>query len=85
MKTVIGFLQGADESDGARFTVSIKADGQTRRIYAKGLTPKRYENVDIDLSRWAGKVVHIILRVDAGNHSRQDYAVWVKPRLDIVP
>jgi hypothetical protein len=41
--------------------------------------------VNIDLSAWSGKVVQIILRVDAGAHSRQDYAVWVKPRLDIAP
>jgi hypothetical protein len=85
LKSVIGFLQGAGESDGARFMVAIKADGRTRRVYAKQITPKKYENVNIDLSAWSGKVVQIILRVDAGAHSRQDYAVWVKPRLDIAP
>lgn len=85
LKTVIGFLKGADESDGARFMVAVKADGRTRRVFAKKVTPQKYENVDIDLSAWSGKVVQIILRVDAGTNSRQDYAVWVKPRLDIAP
>lgn len=85
LKTVIGFLQGAGESDGARFIVSVKSGGRTRRVYAKRVTPQHYENVDIDLSSWNGKVVQLILEVDAGNHSRQDYAVWVKPRLDVVP
>lgn len=83
LKSVIGFLQGATESDGARFVVSVKADGKTRRVFAKRVTPQKYENVDIDLSAWSGKVVQIVLAVYAGNHSRQDYAVWVKPRLDI--
>jgi hypothetical protein len=82
LKSVIGFLQGATESDGVRFVVSIKANGKTRRVFAKRVTPQKYENVDIDLSPWSGKVVKIMLAVYAGKHSRQDYAVWVKPRLD---
>ena len=85
LKTVIGFLQGATESDGARFIVSVKAGGKVKRIFAKRVLPQKYESVDIDLSAWSGKVIHLMFTVDAGAQSKQDYAVWVKPRLDIAP
>jgi hypothetical protein len=35
----------------------------------------------VDLSRWTGKKIALVLRVDAGATSTQDWAVWVKPRL----
>jgi hypothetical protein len=80
-KTVIGFLQGAGASDGATFTVQVYENGRYQRVFRRTLRADRYANVDVDLSRWAGKKINLILRVDSGASSTQDWAVWVKPRL----
>jgi|LGVF01.1.fsa_nt_gb hypothetical protein len=80
-KTVIGFLKGASNSDGATFTVQVYENGRYQRVFRRNLGPGRYASVDVDLSRWAGKKINLIMRVDAGNNSTQDWAVWVKPRL----
>ncbi|MBN1377637.1 MAG: hypothetical protein JXA04_00215 [Gammaproteobacteria bacterium] len=84
-KTVIGFLQGANESSGVHFLLFIKADGHKNLMFSKYATPRKHENVDIDLSAYAGKTVQLIFHVltDVGATNRQNYAVWVKPRLDI--
>ncbi len=80
-KSVVGFLKGAGASDGATFTVQVYENGRYYRVFRETVTPDRYVNVDVDLSRWAGKKISLILRVDAGATSTQDWAVWVKPRL----
>lgn len=80
-KTVIGFLQGAGASDGATFTVQVYENGRYQRVFRRTIRSDRYANVDVDLSRWAGKKINLILRVDSGSSSTQDWAVWVKPRL----
>jgi hypothetical protein len=80
-KTVVGFLQGAGASDGATFTVQVYENGRYQRVFRRTFRPDRYVNVDVDLSRWAGKKINLILRVDSGATSTQDWAVWVKPRL----
>lgn len=80
-KSVIGFLKGASNSDGATFTVQVYENGRYNRVFRRTLGPERYASVDVDLSRWAGKKINLIMRVDAGNNSTQDWAVWVKPRL----
>ncbi len=80
-KAVIGFLQGANASDGATFMVQVYENGRYQRVFRRTIRSDRYANVDVDLSRWSGKKINLVLRVDAGNTSTQDWAVWVKPRL----
>ncbi len=80
-KSVVGFLKGAGASDGATFTVQVYENGRYYRVFKETVTPDRYVNVDVDLSRWAGKKIALVLRVDAGATSTQDWAVWIKPRL----
>jgi hypothetical protein len=82
-KSVVGFLKGAGASDGATFTVLVYENGRYYRVFKETVTPDRYVNVDVDLSRWAGKKIALLLRVDAGATSTQDWAVWVKPRLTL--
>ena len=82
-KAVIGFLQGAGASEGVKFTVQVYENGRYHRVFRRTVRPDRYANVDVDLSRWAGKKVNLILRVDAAGNSTQDWAVWVKPRLTL--
>jgi hypothetical protein len=80
-KSIVGFLKGAAASDGATFSVQVYENGHYYRLFKKAVTPDRYVNVDLDLSRWAGRNISLVLRVDAGATSAQDWAVWVKPRL----
>ncbi|WDP90207.1 MAG: hypothetical protein HUN04_11035 [Desulfobacter sp.] len=81
-KAVAGFLKGATASDGAIFQVHVKEGGKTYRALSRTLSARRYATLDADLSRWSGKKIQIILQVIAGNTSAQDWAVWVKPRLE---
>jgi hypothetical protein len=80
-KAVAGFLKGADHSDGATFIVQVYEKGRYTTLIKKQVTPAQYVSLDGDLSRWAGKKIQLILRVNAGKSSAQDWAVWVKPRL----
>jgi hypothetical protein len=80
-KSVVGFLKGAGASDGATFTVLVYEKGRYYRVFRERVTPDRYVNVDVDLNRWAGQKIALVLRVDAGATSTRDWAVWVKPRL----
>jgi hypothetical protein len=81
-RAVAGFLKGADHSDGATFMVQVYENGRYHRVLRRTVSPKRYVELEGDLSPWAGKKVQIILRVNSGRSSGQDWAVWVKPRLE---
>ncbi|MFP3869532.1 MAG: hypothetical protein ACLFVT_01450 [Syntrophobacteria bacterium] len=80
-RAVAGFLKGSRSPDGVTFMVQVYENGRYHRILRHKVSPARYVNLEGDLSAWAGKEVRLILRVDAGNSSAQDWAVWVKPRL----
>ncbi|MBU2628595.1 MAG: NPCBM/NEW2 domain-containing protein, partial [Proteobacteria bacterium] len=80
-KSVVGFLKGANLTDGVTFQVYVKENNQYHRIASNRVSAKKYVSIDADLSRWAGKKVQLVLRVRAGNTSDHDWAVWVKPRL----
>jgi len=80
-KSIVGFLKGADKSDGADFQVIVEENGKKTKVLARKISSRRHVSLDADLSKWAGKKVRIILRVDAGGTSTQDWAVWVKPSL----
>ena len=79
---VAGFLKGSNHSDGATFMVQVYENGRYHRVLRRTISAKRHVPLEGDLSPWAGKKVQIILRVDAGRNSGQDWAVWVKPRLE---
>ena len=80
-KAVAGFRKGATQSDGATFRVIVDDGSRKTSVLKRKIRANRYINLDGDLSRWAGKKINIILRVDSGSNSIHDYAVWVKPRL----
>lgn len=80
-KAVAGFMKNATHSDGARFRVIVDDGSRKTSVIQHSIRADRYVNVDGDLSAWAGKKVNIILRVDSGRSSTNDYAVWVKPSL----
>jgi hypothetical protein len=83
-RAVAGFLKGASQSDGATFVIQVYEAGRYRTVLRQRVTQERFVHLDGDLKPWAGKKVGIILRVEAGKTSAQDWAVWVKPRLEQV-
>jgi len=80
-KSIVGFLQGANNTDGATFQVYVRENNKSYRVASHRVSSKKYVAIDVDLSRWSGKKVQIGLRVRAGKTSVHDWAVWVKPRL----
>ena len=85
-KASAAFLKGAAHSDGATFVVQVYEDGRYTPVLRQKAAQESYVHLDGDLSPWAGKKVRIILRVEAGETSVQDWTVWVKPRLEqVVP
>jgi hypothetical protein len=81
----VGFIKpsGSPKSDGARFLIYVKYYEVASRDYknVKVLDCyKRYtgkmQDIEVDLSRFAGKKVSIELRVDTGNNPTEDWAAW---------
>lgn len=76
----VGLLQGASLSDGVVFRLLWKRSGSRTRT---DLTPAHYEYYDgktsllrVDLSSIDGQNGELILRVEAGLTSTQDWAFW---------
>ena len=80
-KAVAGFLEGSRLSDGATFDLWVFQGKQGKRLLRQQVTPQQYVSLDVDLSAWAGKTVSFRLSVLAGPDGRDDWAVWVLPRL----
>ncbi len=81
-RALAGFLAGTKDSDGARFSVRVREGRQRFRLLSHTLTADQSVHLQGDLSRWAGKTISVILRVDAGASATNDLAVWVNPRLE---
>lgn len=90
----IGFIKpnGTPKSDGARFSIYVKHYDRASRTKMEEEVfdfHKRYngrmQKVVVDLSRFAGKSVGIILRVDTGSNATntptEDWAAWYAPAL----
>ncbi len=84
-RALIGFLEGTEGSDGARFSMQVREGRQRFRLLSHTLKADQSEHLQADLSRWAGKTISIILRVNAGTSAVNDRAVWVNPRLEVKP
>ena len=87
-KAQIGFIKNAKHTDGVTFWVWEHHKEGRRQVWNSILkTHKKYtgrlQNIAIDLSHFANQNVGIELRIDAGNTSSQDWAVWVNPRIEM--
>ena len=80
-KAIVGFLKGANASDRAVFQVFVKENNRYFKVVNQIVKSKNYASLDADLSRWGGKKVQLVLKVLASKTSKQDWAVWVAPRL----
>ncbi len=86
-KAKVGFLKGATGSDGVTFQVWVHFTANGKQVGYRILNYKKLYNdkmteVIADLSHLSGKNVRIELRVDAGNSSGQDWAVWADPKIE---
>jgi len=80
-----------DRGDGVRFTVTVEpeSDGVDGPLFDRWLNPRQVEadrgwcDGEVDLSAWAGEMVTVTLRTDAGPEGDEafDWAVWSDPRL----
>ena len=80
-KTKVGFLEGAYQSDGVEFRVLVNKDPS---YYAANVC---YYDGDLDelslnLAKYEGQNVEIVIQVNALNTSTHDWAVWVNPRIE---
>lgn len=80
-KAKIGFLKRANQTDGVEFRVFVKKDPSyyaAKRCYCDG----HLDDFALDLGRYAGQKVEIVLQVHVLYASTQDLAVWVDPRIE---
>lgn len=78
------------EGDGVTFSVYVEDDAGIHLLYSRYLDPKHHQQdmrwtpVRINLDRFAGKLVRLILTTGAGpaGDSRYDWAGWGAPRLE---
>ncbi len=82
----VGFLDGAQGTDGVSFQVWAHRvhDGRVTWTRVGRLTKPytgRLSRIRADLGFLSGQNVRLELRVDAGRSSGQDWAAWVAPRV----
>lgn len=80
-KTDIGFLKEADQTEGAEFKVFVNKDPSfytEKRCYFDG----RLDNLSLDLGRYAGQDIELVLQVRVLYMGEQAWAVWVNPRIE---
>lgn len=80
-KTRVGFLKGAYQSDGVEFRVFVNKD---RSHFAANVCyyDGHLDELSLNLAKYAGQKVEIVIQVNALNTSTQDWAVWVNPRIE---
>jgi hypothetical protein len=80
-KTRIGFLQEPDQTDGAEFRVFVNQDPSffaAERSFYDG----RLDDLVLDLGRYSGQDVEIVLQVHVLATLTRHLAVWVDPRIE---
>lgn len=79
----LGFLPGADASDGVRFQVACEADGATTLWLDEAVGPGSVVQRRVAVpAAMSGRTVRLRLITLAGASSGRDWAVWVAPRVD---
>jgi hypothetical protein len=78
----VGFLLGAQGTDGVIFRIEFKGTSgrQTLHESRKALDGK-LDEFQVDLGAVAGEQGYVILSVDAGDTSARDWAVWKVARV----
>ena len=75
-------LRGDPASDGVTLHVEILgADGEAEGVVAVPVKPGAWEDIEADLSAWAGQTIRLRLRSDPGEGSDADYLMIGEPTL----
>jgi len=80
-KTTIGFLKQPDQTDAAEFKVFVNKDPSffaAKRCFYDGRT----DDLALDLGRYSGQDVEIVLQVHVLTAFARHLAVWVYPRIE---
>jgi len=85
LRVAVGFLKGATGTDGATFEVQFE-EGQKRQtiLSYRATYDGKIDSITLSLSPLAGRTGHLILRVNAGQSSGQDWAAWAEARIETV-
>ena len=76
--------------DGAEFVVAVETRGERRELFRRYIDPKadpalrRWNDIEVDLSAYAGKAVTFSLITEPGpkGDPHYDWAVWGAPRIE---
>lgn len=79
----VGLAKSAVGSDGVTFKFGLRDlnDNVTWLSSKKMTVPGNFEDWDIDLSGNEGQKCYFVLRVDAGESSANDFAIWNQAKL----
>ena len=78
-KTTVAMLKGAHPSDILSFDVMIQEGRRITSVKQQRLQGTQQVSLDVNLSRWSGKNVQLVLRVRNLKGARTLSAVWVNP------
>jgi parallel beta-helix repeat protein len=84
-KSTVGMLKGAGPSDALSFDILVREGRRDTVVKGQALQGSRRVALDVDLSRWRGKKVQLILRVRRLKGTRSLPGVWVNPMVVGVP
>jgi len=82
----VGFIKDATGTDGVGFTVVFRDTSFSAHYITSVFGERTYydgvlDSLNLDLSSFAGQSGQIIIGVNAGSSSGQDWAVWVNPQI----
>jgi hypothetical protein len=80
-KTTVAMLKGVHPSDTLSFDIMLREGRHKKVIKQQQLRGIQQVFLDVDLSRWRGKTVQLILKVRSLRGAKQLPAVWVNPIL----
>lgn len=78
-KTTVAMLKGAHPSDTLSFDVMVQEGRRITAVKQQRLQGTQQVSLDVNLSRWRGKNVQLVLRVRNLKGARTLSAVWVNP------
>ena len=78
-KTTVAMLKGAHPSDILSFDVMIQEGRRITSVKQQRLQGTQQVSLDVNLSRWSGKNVQLVLRVRNLEGAKPLSAVWVNP------
>jgi len=80
-RATAGMLKSRVSTAGATFEVLVKAGRRTTSVLKQRVRGAKLVTLNVDLSRWGGKRVQLLLRVSSLEGGVAASPVWINPRL----